>query len=131
MHRSLISAAVALALGACPLQHALAAPQSAARSASAQEATTQLPRGVIPSHYEISLTPDAANARFAARAAITLSVTKATNSITLNAADLTFNSAALAPAAGGATQAATQTAKVSVDADAQTATFTFPRPLAP
>jgi aminopeptidase N len=86
---------------------------------------------VVPSHYEISLTPDAAHARFAARATITIDVTKATNSITLNAADLTFNSAALTPAAGAATQAATQPAKVSVDAAAQTATFTLERPLAP
>jgi aminopeptidase N len=123
MQRSLISAAIALAFAAFPLQQAAAAQ----RAAPAVEATTQLPRGVVPSHYEISLTPDAANARFTARATISLNVTRATSSITLNAADLRFNSVTLAPAAGGAAQPA----KVSVDAGAQTATFTLERPLAP
>ncbi|MGJ7918481.1 M1 family metallopeptidase [Massilia sp. LXY-6] len=127
MHRSLISAAVALAFAALPLHHAAAAPRSSSIAAQAREATTQLPRGVIPSHYDISLTPDAAGGRFTARATITLNVTKASDSITLNAADLSFNSATLAPAAGGAAQ----TAKVGVDAAAQTATFAFERPLAP
>jgi aminopeptidase N len=122
MQRSLISAAVALAFAAFPLQQAAAAH----KAVPAIEATTQLPRGVVPSHYDISLTPDAANGRFTARATITVDVTKATSSITLNAADLSFNSATLAPAAGGPAQAA----KVSVDAGAQTATFTLERPLA-
>jgi len=123
MHRSLISAAVALALAAFPLQQAIAAPKTAA----AQEATTQLPRGVVPSHYEIALTPDAAKGRFTARATITISVTKATSSITLNAADLRFDSASVAPLAGGSAQGA----KTSVDAAAQTATFSVDKPLAP
>lgn len=123
MHRSLISAAVALAFAALPFQHAAAAPKAAA----VQEATTQLPRGVIPSHYEIALTPDAAGGRFTANAGITVNITKATDSITLNAADLSFNSVSLVPAAGGSAQAA----RVKVDAGAQTATFSFERPLAP
>jgi aminopeptidase N len=122
MHRSLISAAVALAFAALPFQLA-AAPKAAA----AQEATTQLPRGVIPSHYEIALTPDAAGGRFTAKARITVNVTKATDSITLNAADLGFDSVTVAPAGGGAAQ----TARIKVDAAAQTATFSFERPLAP
>ncbi len=123
MHRSLISAAVAIAFASLPFQHAAAAPKAAA----AQEATTQLPRGVIPSHYDIALTPDAAGGRFTAKAGITVNITKATDSITLNAADLSFNSVSLAPAGGGSAQAA----KVKVDADAQNATFSFERPLAP
>jgi aminopeptidase N len=123
MHRSLISAAVALACAVLPLHQAAAAP----RPAQAMEATTQLPRGVVPSHYDIALTPDAASGRFTARAVITVSVGKATSSITLNAADLSFNSVTAAPAAGGAAQ----TAKVSVDARAQTASFAFDKPLAP
>jgi aminopeptidase N len=127
MHRSLISAAVEVALtvafAAFPLQHAVAA----ARPAASVEATTQLPRGVTPSHYEIALTPDAAKGRFAAKASITVSVAKATSSITLNAADLSFNSVSVAAASGGAAQ----TAKVKVDAGAQTATFSFDKPLAP
>jgi aminopeptidase N len=127
MHRSLLSAAVALALAALPLQSVNAAPKAAPKAAASQEAATQLPRGVIPSHYDIALTPDAASGRFAARATITVNVTKAASSITLNAADLRFNSVSVAPAAGGAAQGA----KVSVDAAAQTATFAFDKPLAP
>jgi aminopeptidase N len=125
MHRSLISAAVAVALAsafaAFPLQ------QAAAKPAPGVEATTQLPRGVTPSHYEIALTPDAATGRFSAKALITVSVAKATSSITLNAADLRFNSVSVAATSGGAAQ----TARVKLDADAQTATFSFDKPLAP
>jgi aminopeptidase N len=130
MHRSLISTAVALALSAAfagfPLQHASAA----AKPAPGAEATTQLPRGVSPSHYEITLTPDAAHGRFTAKASITVNVAKATSSITLNAADLGFNSVSVAAVAGAGSVAA-QTAKVAVDAAAQTATFSFDKPLAP
>jgi len=131
MHRSLISAAVALALAAFPALHAQAAPASAKAAtptkAAGLETTSQLPRGVAPSHYDISLTPDAAAGTFAAKATITLNVASATDSITLNAADLKFAGATIAPGAGGAALPAT----VSVDAAAQTATFRFERPLAP
>jgi aminopeptidase N len=121
MHRTLISAAV-LALAGLAAQPVVAAPAAA----PAVQATTQLPRSVRPSHYDVALTPDAARATFAGKVAITLEVLESTASITLNAADLTFSGAALAPAAGGAPMAAA----VSVDAAAQTATFTFARPLA-
>jgi aminopeptidase N len=124
MHRSLISAAVALAFAGTPALQVHAAPGAAK---AGLEATTQLPRGVIPSHYEIALTPDAAAGSFRGKATITLTVTKATDSITLNAADLKFASASVTPAAGGSPLAAT----VSVDDKAQTATFKLARPLAP
>jgi aminopeptidase N len=128
MQRSLISAAIALALAALPAVHAGAAPIRAhAGAAASVDTTTQLPRGVIPTHYQISLTPDAAAASFGARAVVSLNVAKATNTITLNAADLKFSKAVLTPAAGGAGREAT----VAVDAGAQTATFTFAEPVAP
>jgi aminopeptidase N len=128
MQRSLISAAIALALAALPAVHASAAPIRAhAGAAASVDTTTQLPRGVIPTHYQISLTPDAAAASFGAHAVITVNIAKATNAITLNAADLKFAKATLAPAAGGAEREAT----VAVDAGAQTATFTFAAPVAP
>jgi aminopeptidase N len=127
MHRSLLSAAVALALAALPAVHAQARPPAQAKSA-AQEATTQLPRGIIPTHYAISLTPDAAASRFSAKAIITINVTKPASSITLNATDLKFGDVSLRPAGGS--QAA-QTASVSVDAAAQTATFGFDQPVKP
>ncbi len=125
MHRKLLSAAVALTLATAPF-HVDAAPTRAEPTANA-DTTTQLPRGVVPTHYRISLTPDAANASFGARAVVTINVAKATNTITLNAADLKFSNVTLAPAAGGAERAAT----TAVDNDAQTATFTFAQPVAP
>jgi aminopeptidase N len=123
MHRSLISAAVALAF-ALPTLQVHAAPAAAKASV---EATTQLPRGVIPSHYDIALTPDAAAGSFSGKATITLTVTKSTGSITLNAADLKFAGARVTPAAGGSAL----DAQVAVDDKAQTATFKLARPLAP
>ena len=126
MHRSLISAAIALAF-AVPALHVAAAPAAASTAKASQEATTQLPRGVVPSHYDIALVPDAAVGTFTGKATITLNVARATDSITLNAADLKFAGASVSPAAGGAPQTAT----VAIDAAAQTATFKLARPLAP
>jgi aminopeptidase N len=128
MQRSLISAAITLALATLPAVHASAAPIRAHAGATASvETTTQLPRGVIPTHYQVSLTPDAASASFGARTVVTINIAKATSTITLNAADLKFSRVTLAPAAGGADREAS----VAVDAEAQTATFTFAQPVAP
>jgi aminopeptidase N len=126
MHRSLISAAVALALAAIPVLHAQALPPASTRTA-AQETTTQLPRGIIPTHYAISLTPDAAASSFSGLETVTINVTKATSSITLNAADLKFGKVTLKPVTNGASKDAT----VSVDAAAQTATFDFGQEIKP
>jgi aminopeptidase N len=127
MHRKLLSVAVALTLATAPF-HASAAPIRAGAGATATvDTTTQLPRGVIPTHYQISLTPDAAAASFGARAVVTINVARATSTITLNAADLKFSKVTLAPAAGGAER----DASVAIDNDAQTATFTFAQPVAP
>ena len=127
MHRSLLPAALALALAAPVLTgHASAAPalQGAARAAA--ETTTQLPRGVRPLHYDIAITPDARAASFTAQVTIELEVQAPTRSITLNAAELRFTRAALRPAGGGAAQEA----RIAVDEAAQTATFSVDRPLA-
>ena len=88
---------------------------------------TQLPRTAIPRHYAITVTPHPQRLTFDGKVAIDLEVTKETRTLVLNAADLKFSSAILRPAKGGAAVAA----KVSVDADAQTATFAFPRAIAP
>jgi hypothetical protein len=87
---------------------------------------TQLPRTAIPRHYAITVTPHADRLSFDGRVAIDLEVIKPTSALVLNAADLEFASATLRPAKGGAALAG----RASVDADAQTATFTFPRTLA-
>jgi aminopeptidase N len=84
--------------------------------------TTQLPRGVRPTHYALAITPDAAALTFAGRAEIAIEVTVPTRAITLNALDLVFSDVKLSGA--GAELAPPE---VTVDPAAQTATFTFAR----
>ncbi|TFW34844.1 M1 family metallopeptidase [Massilia horti] len=122
MRRSLSYAALLLLL---PLLGA-AQPTTAPAPAPRAPITTQLPRGVIPDHYDISITPNAKALTFAAKATIALTVQQPTRSITLNATDLKFLGARLTPFAGGA--AVTPT--ITVNPAAQTATFMFDRPLA-
>jgi len=88
---------------------------------------TQLPRTAIPHHYALSVTPHADKLAFDAAVAIDLEVIKPTAELVLNAADLQLSSASLTPAAGGAAIAA----RISIDADAQTATLAFPSAIAP
>ncbi|MFT3896623.1 MAG: M1 family metallopeptidase [Thermomonas sp.] len=89
-------------------------------------ATTQLPRGVSPTHYAIEVTPHADKLAFDGKASIDLEVAAPTSRIVLQAIDLAFSNTTLATP-GGKKLAP----KVSVDADAQTATFAFDAPLAP
>lgn len=100
---------------------------STTRGATAATVTTQLPRSVRPSHYDITVTPDARAMTFTGKAAITIDVVEATNTITLQAADLTIAKAALA--GKGGKKAGTPT--IALDEKAQTATFSFVKPLAP
>ncbi|WP_317204820.1 M1 family metallopeptidase [Janthinobacterium sp.] len=123
MHRSLISAAVLALITLTGVPAALAAPAAAGIGAST---TTQLPRGVAPSHYALSLTPDAAAATFAAKLKITLTVSRPTSAITLNASELAFDAAVLR----GAGQADRAASAIELDAARQSATFRFARPLA-
>ena len=116
-----LSTAICLALAGLTM-----APLGAASAAEAREATTQLPRGVVPSHYDVAVTPHAEKMTFDGQVTITLAVTKPTSSITLNAADLTFSKASLTPEK---LKIAIPEPKVSVDEKAQTATFTFDHPI--
>jgi aminopeptidase N len=125
MHRSLLSAALALAFAGLASLPAGAAPGAPKSANTAIETTTQLPRGVRPLHYDIALVPDAQNARFSAQATIEVEVTAPTNSITLNAAELKFSKATLSAQTGAA-----QDAKIALNEEAQTATFSFGKPLA-
>ncbi|TYQ21266.1 UNVERIFIED_ORG: aminopeptidase N [Zoogloea ramigera] len=128
MQRSLMSIAVtaALALGPVLTHAAQAGPATKSRAAAQQ--TTQLPRNAAPTHYAVSLTPDAASRTFSASVVISLDITQATDRLVLNAADLAFSSAALSAGAGQPPQAATA---IDLDADQQTATFRFGRTLQP
>jgi aminopeptidase N len=123
MQRRLIASAVLTLAATCALS---ALPAHAAPRAVQASITTQLPRTAVPRHYDVTIAPDAAAGTFAGKVVITLDVVKATGTITLNAADLAFTQATIARAGGAALPATT-----SVDKEAQTATFTFPRTLAP
>ncbi|HAT33478.1 MAG TPA: aminopeptidase [Janthinobacterium sp.] len=126
MHRSSISVAVTTLVALIGLAGLAGAPAAASAPAGASATTTQLPRGVIPSHYALSLVPNAKASTFDAKLTITLEVTRPSDSITLNAADLVFHGATLA-GPGGASRAAS---KISVNGAEQSATFTFAKPLA-
>ena len=98
------------------LVFALAAPAGAAER-------IVLPPEVIPEHYDVAITPDAAAARFTGSAAIELDVRQPTATIRLNAAELSFSRVALS----GRSDAP----QVSFDSAEDTASLTFATPLAP
>ena len=123
MHRSLISAAVLTLIGLAP-----AAAYSAPATPVAAQATSQLPRNASPTHYAVSLTPDAKASTFSATVTIALDVKQPTSTLTLNANELAFSSASISAGPG---QPAIEAANIGIDAAAETASFTFARPLAP
>jgi len=88
--------------------------------------TTQLPRGVRPLHYDVSVVPDAAARRFAATVAIEIEVGEPVDRITLNAVDLDFGTVGLQPLPGGVPIALR---RIDLDARAQTASFVFAQPI--
>jgi aminopeptidase N len=87
--------------------------------------TSQLPRNAVPSHYKITVTPNAADLSFTSKVSIDINLVEASDSITLNAADLVFAKAGIRQGKGKTTPA-----KVTLDAAAQTATLTFPKKFA-
>ena len=80
----------------------------------------RLPSTVIPTHYDLSLTPDLKAATFSGVESIAINIAQPTSAITLNAVEIVFQSVTID--AGGSQQ----TAAVSLDNDKQQATFTFP-----
>ncbi|UUE99059.1 M1 family metallopeptidase [Xanthomonas hortorum pv. pelargonii] len=117
--------AIALALvGTSPAASVFAAAPVPA-SVDASSITTQLPRTAKPTHYAVEITPHADKMTFDGKVAINISVLQPTDRIVLQAAKLSFARGTLMQKGGKP-----QTAKVSTDADAQTATFAFGKPLA-
>src|ERR1019366_3921191 len=92
---------------------------AAVHSAGAQ----RLPAMVLPEHYTLSLTPDLKAATFSGVESIDVTVKALVNSVTLNSAEIAFQSVTVT-AAGRQ-----QTGAVSLDAEKQQATFTFPAPI--
>ncbi|WP_114238320.1 M1 family metallopeptidase [Dyella sp. C9] len=120
--RTRLASALALALAGVSFTGAVLAVDSAPTA----QTTTQLPRAVRPSHYAVSITPHASTLSFDGKVTVDVEVLTPTNSITLNAIDMSFSKVELAAGKGSA---ALQP-KVSTDNDAQTATFTFDKPIA-
>ncbi len=127
--RQILTTAIALALASvspCTFaQPERPAPNVAAAPAAA--VTTQLPRTARPRHYALEITPHADTMTFDGKVRIALDVLQPTDRIVLQAADLRFGRSTLT---GGKAKAAL-VAKVATDADAQTASFVFAKPLAP
>jgi aminopeptidase N len=87
-------------------------------------AAQRLPDTVVPEHYTLWFAPDLEKETFRGRQTIQAVVTQRTSSITLHAAELEFGEVRIT--SGGRTQ----TARVTLDPKAETATFTVPAPLA-
>jgi len=80
----------------------------------------RLPTTVIPTHYTLKLAPDLKAASFSGEETIDVSISLPTNSITLNAIEIVFQSVTIE--SNGSQQAG----EVILDANKQQATFTFP-----
>ena len=58
------------------------------------EADYRLPRTVIPSHYELTLTPDLGDASFAGHGVVDVALVEPVSEIVLNTAELTLHDVA-------------------------------------
>src|SRR3989338_4228073 len=85
------------------------------------EARHVLPTDVTPIHYDIAVRPDPAALTFTGSVGADVRVVKATSTVTLNAADLTFGKVQL--------DGSNVSPRVVYDAKAQTATLSFAQPL--
>ena len=122
--RYLAAASSVAILALAPATQAIAAKPKKAASAvkltTVPLVTSQLPRNAAPLHYTINAVPDAAKLTFAAQTSIDIIVKTPSKSITVNAAELAFKSVMIR---GG--KMAAKPAKITLDAEKQTATFTF------
>ena len=122
--RHVLVSAIALALATL----SVAAVAADTPASAAQQTTTQLPRNVRPSHYDVDIFPHAATLGFDGKVSVALEVLEPTSAITLNAVDMVFTQVRLLTRQG---QPVSDAPKVTVDAAAQTATFTFAQPVKP
>src|SRR5579872_6861172 len=83
----------------------------------------QLPTGVVPISYDLSLVPDATNLRFAGHVRISIKISQPTVSIVLNADELTFDTAVL--------DAKDSASNIGLDPKLQRATLAFAHSIAP
>ena len=83
----------------------------------------RLPAGAIPEHYAIHLVPDFGTHTFRGDVSIDIRLTRQTNTIVLNAAEMMISDAVVT--SGGTSQTAT----AALDARHETLTLTLPRPV--
>ena len=126
MRRNLVTAAITLALCAATFQASAQTPAERSRAARPPvvRATTQLPRNVQPTNYDIEVVPNAETMTFDGKVRINIDVLEPTDRIVLNAVDMSFANVQL-----GRTNGKNLKPKTGIDAAAQTATFTFDQPL--
>jgi aminopeptidase N len=126
MRRNLVTAAITLALCAATFHASAQTPGEFSRAAMppAVQATSQLPRNVRPTNYDIEVVPHAERLAFDGKVRINIDVLEPTDTVVLNAVDMTFAKVSLGRANGKDLTPAT-----SIDAAAQTASFRFGRPL--
>lgn len=120
--RACLCAVAPLALAVAP--PILQAQDTGPAAARVGDVPTQLPVNARPSHYAISVTPDAQKLSFTGKVAIDLELLRPSASVTLHAADLDIAEASISPVKGKATPL-----EVNLNADQQTATFIFPKTL--
>jgi aminopeptidase N len=130
---SLAIAASSFVIAGCTPATTDTAPATTSRTmASERQITTQLPRNVRPLQYTIAVAPDPANLRFSGKTLIDVQLLAATDTITLNAADLEISAVSLiTPAQGNGAPGTANPRDINLNAAAQTATFRFAAPLAP
>jgi aminopeptidase N len=80
----------------------------------------RLPGTVVPEHYALWFAPDLREETFRGRATVGVQLKQPSTSVTMHAAEIAFGEVTIT--AGGRTQ----TARATVDADAETVTFTVP-----
>ena len=119
---ALLLAATSLAAVISPSAYAAPAKKRPAKTMAApkQLITSQLPRNAVPTHYVITVKPDATKLAFSGKVSIDINLVQPSKSVTLNAAELTFAKASIRSGKGQPVGATT-----TVNADAQTATLTF------
>src|SRR5687767_15999853 len=90
---------------------------------SAPAAAQRLSGTVVPEHYALWFAPDLREETFRGRATIGVQLKEPSTSVTMHAAEIAFGEVTIT--AGGRTQ----TARATVNADAETVTFTVPQPI--
>ena len=103
------------------LRSAFAAAVFAALCVPSSAGAQRLPADVVPAHYTLTLTPDLEAATFSGVEKIDVNLKQPAKTITLNAAEIKFQSVLID------TNGSQQVGTVSLDAQKQQATFTFPR----